>query len=143
MRNNNCCDIWAECGLADNSLIENDHWTVLVRPKQVTVGSCLLIANRHVRSLAELNDAEARALIDVTAKLERLLKDKLQYDRINYLALMMTNSHVHFHVIPRYEKERKVAGRTWKDDAWPKPPDLGVSVGDAQILSNLRTYLRQ
>lgn len=47
---------------------------------------------------------------------------------INYLALMMTDPQVHFHVLPRYASPRDAAGTTFVDDAYPGPPDVKSSV---------------
>lgn len=142
MRNSNCCNIWAKFGLEDNELLTSDHWTVLLRPKQVTVGSCVLIANRHIESLADLNDVEAQALRDIVARMEQLLDSKLHNDKINYLALMMKDPHLHFHVIPRYETNRTIEGRVWQDPSWPKAPNMSVSVSDPEALAEVRKYLR-
>lgn len=142
MVNHNCCDIWSKFGLVDNQLVTNNDWTVLLRPKQVTIGSCVLIANRHVESVAELKDTEATSFVEIVAQLEILLKRKLEYDRINYLALMMKDPHLHFHVIPRYESDRIIAGHSYKDETWPKPPNMSVSIGDASLLDELRKLLR-
>ncbi len=46
------------------------------------------------------------------------------FQKINYLALMMVDPHVHFHVIPRYSGSREFAGSTFADATWPKPPDV-------------------
>jgi len=142
MRDTNCCNIWAVFGLEDNELLASDHWTVLLRPKQVTVGSCVLVANRHVESLADLTDDEARALRDMVRRMEQLLHSKLQSDKINYLALMMKDPHLHFHVIPRYETDREIDGRVWQDSSWPKAPDLSVTVSEPAALAEVRRYLR-
>ena len=50
------------------------------------------------------------------------------FQKINYLALMMVDPHVHFHVIPRYSSSREFGGATCLDAAWPKPPDLGTAL---------------
>jgi len=50
------------------------------------------------------------------------------YRKINYLALMMVDPHVHFHVIPRYSEPRTFDGATWTDATWPKPPDVTTAL---------------
>ena len=42
----------------------------------------------------------------VTRHIEGVLGRTFNYDRINYLMLMMVDPDVHFHVIPRYETQR-------------------------------------
>ena len=41
---------------------------------------------------------------------------------------MMVDPHVHFHVLPRYESPRELAGVAFVDAAWPKPPDVTASL---------------
>jgi diadenosine tetraphosphate (Ap4A) HIT family hydrolase len=73
----------------------------------------------------------------VTARIETALAAAFRHDRINYLMLMMVDPDVHFHVLPRYEKERELAGQRFVDRSWPGPPDLsqvqqlGPAVRDA------------
>ena len=42
--------------------------------------------------------------------------------------LMMVDRQVHFHVLPRYEGERTLAGVTVRDAGWPAVPQLGEAV---------------
>ena len=62
------------------------------------------------------------------AGIERLLKAKTAYEKINYLMLMMVDPDVHFHVIPRYSGEREFGGLAFPDAGWPGPPNLGAAV---------------
>jgi hypothetical protein len=65
-----------------------------------------------------------RGAFHCDAELERALRAAFDYQKVNYLALMMVDPHVHFHVIPRYSEAREFEGSTFLDAAWPKPPDL-------------------
>ena len=40
--------------------------------------------------------------------------------------LMMTDPHVHFHVLPRYASERELDGCQFVDAAWPKAPSVAA-----------------
>ena len=44
---------------------------------------------------------------------------------MNYIMLMMVDSHLHFHVLPRYSDVKEFAGLSWSDSGWPKPPNMG------------------
>ena len=48
-----------------------------------------------------------------TADIERALRATFDHQKINYLALMMVDPHVHFHVIPRYSGSREFEGSTF------------------------------
>lgn len=67
----------------------------------------------------------------VIRDIERALKAAFDYEKINYLMLMMVDPNVHFHVIPRYATDRSACGLKIQDTGWPKAPNLG----DARKLS--------
>jgi diadenosine tetraphosphate (Ap4A) HIT family hydrolase len=136
--------IWDTFGLAENLLGDFEHWTVLLRAKQVTPGSMVLIANRLVTSMADLAPDEGAELGHVCARLETCLRTQLGMEKINYLALMMVDPHLHFHVIPRYSTPVEADGREWSDSAWPGPPDLAAAaaVDDLSLLATLRRTLQ-
>src|SRR3990170_3968782 len=94
-----------------NSLIaEYEHWCVLLRSAQPTLGSLVLITKSDVTAFSLISPqafAELpRAVKDIEAGLGRFRR----YDKINYLMLMMVDPHVHFHVIPRYATNQEHDG---------------------------------
>jgi diadenosine tetraphosphate (Ap4A) HIT family hydrolase len=68
------------------------------------------------------------ALARATADFERTLATVFRFQKINYLALMMVDPHVHFHVIPRYSEPPAFDGASFPDHAWPKPPDVTAAL---------------
>ena len=116
-------------------IAEYEHWVVLLRPAQPTLGALVLAAKSDATAFGDL-PAEAHAELKVaTAAIEAALSQAVSYAKINYLMLMMVDPHVHFHVLPRYEGERSGAGLTVADAGWPAQPDLGAAVklDDAQV----------
>lgn len=111
-------------GYPDNVLGEYEHWVVLLRPKQVTAGSLVLACKESATSFSEVSTAAYAELAQVTKQMETALKRSIEYEKINYLALMMVDKEVHFHVLPRYPGLRQVAGVKFEDVAWPKPVDI-------------------
>lgn len=112
-----------------------DHWVVLLRPAQPTLGSLVLAARSDATAFGDL-PAEAHAeLKAVTAAIEAALSGAVHYAKINYIMLMMVDPHVHFHVIPRYDGERVAHGLTIADAGWPAQPDFGqaVKLDEAQV----------
>ncbi|NWK94260.1 HIT family protein [Sphingobium lactosutens] len=121
---------------------EFDHWLVLLRPAQPTLGSLILAAKSDATAFGDL-PAEAHAeLKTVTATIEAALAKAVNYGRMNYLMLMMVDPHVHFHVLPRYEGTRSAAGVAVADAGWPGQPDLGAAVKLDSDLDNLRDWLK-
>lgn len=63
-----------------NSLIkEYDHWVLLLRPKQITIGSCVIAATcpDDVISLGDLSSAAGGELMTVIPDFERAMKQFL------------------------------------------------------------------
>ena len=113
---------------------EFDHWVVLLRPAQVTLGSLVLAAKSEATAYGDLpHEAFAEQGI-VVAAIETALGTFTRYERINYLMLMMVDPNVHFHVIPRYSKPRIWREIAFPDAGWPGPPrlDTASALGDGQ-----------
>jgi diadenosine tetraphosphate (Ap4A) HIT family hydrolase len=116
-------------GYPASLLHEYGSWVVLLRPAQPTLGSMILACKEGATALAAVSAQAWSELAVVTGDLERALRATLDHEKINYLALMMVDPHVHFHVIPRYSTSREFEGSSFADSAWPKPPDVTSSLG--------------
>jgi diadenosine tetraphosphate (Ap4A) HIT family hydrolase len=107
---------------------EFEHWMVLLRPAQVTLGSLVLAAKSDATAYHQLpREAFAEQACAVEA-IEQSLADFCAYERINYLMLMMVDPQVHFHVIPRYSAARQWNGIEFPDAGWPGQPRLDEAV---------------
>ena len=128
-------DTIAKFGHPATLIAEYDHWVVLLRPAQPTLGALVLAAKSGVTAFGDLPAAAHAELKTATAAIEAALTSAVGYAKINYLMLMMVDPHVHFHVLPRYEGERSGAGLSVADAGWPGQPDLGqaVKLDDTQI----------
>ena len=122
-------------GYPETLIEEFDHWVILLRPAQPTLGSLILAAKSDVTSFADLPDAAFAELALVSRAIETALSAAVAHEKLNYLMLMMVDRHVHYHVIPRYAGTRTHGGVTFEDHGWPKLPDLAqaVALDDAQI----------
>ena len=127
---------------------EFQHWVVLARPAQPTLGSLVLAAKSDATAFGDLPGAAHTELKDVTKAIEAALAQAVGYTKLNYLMLMMVDPHVHFHVIPRYEGAREwpngeASAREFVDVGWPKVPDLGHAVAlDGADLAALTGWLK-
>lgn len=129
-------------GYPETAVAESAHWSVQIRPKQPGFGSLVLVCKEAATAFGEVS-AEAFADLRVQiATLEPALKALANYDRINYLMLMMVDPDVHFHVIPRHETPRRLDGVAFVDAGWPGPPALGEGVDlDADGIAALKAAL--
>jgi len=119
-------------------IAEFEHWLVLLRPAQPTLGSLVLAAKSDATAYGSLPRAAFAEQADAVAAIERALAVFPGFERINYLMLMMVDPHVHFHVIPRYSEARRWNGIEFGDAGWPGPPRLDAAVTlDAEQLRAL------
>jgi diadenosine tetraphosphate (Ap4A) HIT family hydrolase len=111
-------------GYPDSLIREYEHWVVLLRPAQVTLGSLVLVAKSNATAFGQLPSGAHAELAVVTKEVEATLCSEVAYEKINYLMLMMVDPHVHFHIFPRYLGPRTLDDVTLSDAGWPGPPDL-------------------
>lgn len=104
---------------------EYDHWVVLLRPAQVTLGSLVLAAKSDAQAYSALPPEAYVEQGRVVAQIEEALQSFCAYEKINYLMLMMVDREVHFHVLPRYSGSRDFEGTDFPDHGWPGQPELG------------------
>nr|NUR37250.1 HIT family protein [Sphingomonas sp.] len=134
-------------GYPSTLLKEFEHWLVLLRPAQVTLGSLVLAAKSDAAAYSELPREAFAEQAEAVAAIERGLKRFIDYKRINYLMLMMVDPNVHFHVIPRYSRARSWSGIEFPDAGWPGPPRLDAAVkleGDKrdELVTEIASSLR-
>lgn len=127
----------------DFSLIKFNHWILSVRPTQVTLGSLVISLKRECAELSQLTTGEANELALVFKKTESLLKSSFQYNKINYLALMMVDHQVHFHVIPRYNNLIIFENNEYYDNNWPGPIDILNTIHEKDISQKVFKFLKE
>ena len=115
-------------GFPETLLREFNHWVVLLRPAQVTLGSLVIAAKSDVTAFGELPVDAFTELGKVVASSESAVRTFSGFEKINYLMLMMVDPNVHFHVIPRYSKPRSWGDLSFPDQGWPGAPQLGTAI---------------
>jgi diadenosine tetraphosphate (Ap4A) HIT family hydrolase len=115
-------------GYPGTLLVEGRHWVLLARPAQVTLGSLVLCSTSDATAYGELGSDAFVEQGEMVAAAERMLRGLVQYERINYLMLMMVDPHVHFHVIPRYQGLRRYGEQDFVDSGWPGQPMLSETI---------------
>lgn len=125
-------------GYPDTLIREYEHWLVLLREPQATLGSLVLCAKPDVTEFSALPIEAHTEMGRVVREIEHALKAAFDYDKINYLMLMMVDPNVHFHVIPRYSEPRSACGLTIADPGWPALPQLAegkdITAGERDAL---------
>ncbi|WEF31401.1 hypothetical protein [Pseudoduganella chitinolytica] len=118
------------------------HWSVLIRPAQITPFCCVIAAHAPVLSLGALPPAAGAEFPAVVRAFEATVRRLAPAMKFNYLALMMVDPNPHFHAIPRYAVPFTLGDASFSDTAYPKPvnPLADLAVGPA-TLEQWRTLL--
>ena len=111
-------------GYPETLVAEYASWLVLLRPQQATLGALILACKETAQSFASVSPAGCEQLARVTQDIENALKRAFEFDKINYMMLMMVDPDVHFHVLPRYADARSFEHNTFDDPGWPGLPRL-------------------
>lgn len=108
---------------SDNPYVihEGIFWNVILyKESQSYLGrNIVYLKSRLTDDLLQLTKEERDELWEkILPRLAGALKKAFQADRINYAHLANTVHHVHWHIVPRYEKnpERTFAGEVFKDE---------------------------
>ncbi len=133
----------ATFGYPETLVAEYTDWVVLLRPQQVTLASLVLACKEPATAFGEISQGAFSSLKTVTGDIETCIRRAFDFDKINYLMLMMVDPNVHFHVLPRYGGARDFAGVAFADAGWPRAPDLGAvnEISDVQraaLIAHLR-----
>ena len=109
----------------NNLLIkEYKHWYLLLRKRQVTIGSLVLIEKSFKTRYSDISFHSHCEFASIVIDIESSLQKNFNYDKINYLMLMMVDKEVHYHIIPRYSRQINFNGFRFIDSGWPSMPDL-------------------
>lgn len=131
-------------GFPDTLVREFEHWVVLLRPAQPTLGSLVLAAKSDATAFSGLPAPAFAELGTVVPAIEKALAAFSAYERINYLMLMMVDPNVHFHVIPRYSEPRNWNNIAFPDEGWPGTPNLKLVVNlDAKLVKSLKGEVKR
>ncbi len=139
------CDL---CDLKENNptfIHSFPYWTLLANYMQPTLGSVLLVLNRHSEDLSDLCSLEEKSYFDAVKSIERSLRESFNPDMINHLMLANVVRHTHYHIVPRYEKSRDFKGHNFVDETYGHMPKLTqerkspeiIEVVKGEILANL------
>lgn len=118
---------------------EFKYWVLLLRPVPVTIGSCIILLKRECQSLALLTKEEISEFPEVCKLFEEKNKSLYGAVKFNYHANMMKEGFVHFHAIPRYDKELEKYGMKWIDKEWP----TGVGMYKTEVSDDILQEIRK
>lgn len=137
-------DTLVKFGYPGTLIRDGKYWSVLLRPQQATLGALVLVCKEEVLRYSEISPAAFVEQGQMVIGIETMLTRAFGYQRINYMMLMMVDPHVHFHVVPRYDRTREFAGVAFADAGWPALPQLAAGpAADASLRQSLIHHLQQ
>ncbi|WNM35369.1 hypothetical protein RKE30_35910 [Streptomyces sp. Li-HN-5-11] len=136
-------DHWKKFRPEELTVQDFDNWLIVVRGKQVTLGSAVLLLRRPVASLGDMSVAEATELPTVCRWFEERAAAVYKAERFNYIAAMMKDPYVHFHAFPRYSTAQHRYGVEWVDTTWPKAVEMMDVSTPESVLANIASDLRE
>jgi diadenosine tetraphosphate (Ap4A) HIT family hydrolase len=116
-------------GIGENLIWGDDFCRVTVVSDVDYPGFCRVILNRHVKEMTDLSVAERNRLMTVVFAVEQVVREVVQPQKINLASLGNMVPHVHWHVIPRFTRDRHFPNPIWgavKRDSIIRMVDLAV-----------------
>lgn len=95
----------------DLRIVELSHSYVILNRDQFFPGYTLLFTKSHVTELFHLEAATRAELVEEISLVAQALYDAFRPTKINYELLGNMVAHMHWHLVPRFER----------DPLWPRP----------------------
>lgn len=128
------------CAVPGGELQWQDEFCRVVRVEdQDYPGFCRVILNRHVKEMTDLASEDQLRLMQVVLKVEQAVRKIMRPDKINLASLGNMTPHVHWHVIPRYKRDRHFPAAIW---ASARRETMGHPL-DAATASALKQEIQQ
>ena len=124
---NNCdiCPILATNNNGkDVQIAETEKWRIVLDPNQQFLGKSFVTLLQHKSSLSSLDEADWKDYEALVRRLEGAIKKAFQPSHFNWSCLMNIaaangqQTHVHWHIHPRYDKPVVIAGEHFEDSQW-------------------------
>lgn len=105
------CPLCAATG--EDVLWRDDFCRVILVADPDYPGFCRVVLNAHVKEMTDLAPLDRQRMMVTVLKVETVLRDLLQPDKINLASLGNLVPHLHWHVIPRYADDRHFPDAIW------------------------------
>ncbi|MGM7721669.1 HIT family protein [Metabacillus sp. Hm71] len=114
--------------------------TLYLNKDQTHKGRCIIALDKHVTELFYLNKIELLYFMDDVSRAAEIIQTTFKPNKINYAIYGDLVSHLHFHLVPKYEGSLE-----WGEAFNHSPSDKQI-LGDAEyraMVSDLQTNLLQ
>ncbi len=93
-------------------------------------GFCRVILNNHVKEMSDLRSSERERLMAIVFLVEQAVRKVVQPEKINLASLGNKTPHLHWHVIPRFKRDRTFPNPIWGEathEAAPHSLDVNTN----------------
>ncbi len=94
-------------------IFRNDFLRVVLVDDVDYPGFCRVICNAHIAEMTDLAIPQRSAMMMTVCKVEQVLREVLQPDKINLASLGNMTPHLHWHVIPRFKHDKHFPQPIW------------------------------
>ncbi|HEY3299749.1 MAG TPA: HIT family protein [Methylophilaceae bacterium] len=102
------------CKTAGGELLWQDEFCRVVSVNDHDYpGFCRVILNSHTKEMSDLTLEEQGRLMTVVFLVEQVIRDVMNPDKINLASLGNKTPHMHWHIIPRYQKDKHFPNPIW------------------------------
>ena len=98
---------------AENVIYNSVLFRIVLVTDEYYPGYLRLILNQHVKEITDLSIEDARVVFDALYKIESIVRQIYQPDKMNLASLGNVVPHLHWHIIPRYKNDRHFPNPIW------------------------------
>ena len=91
----------------------NENLRVILANEPEYPGFCRVVWSKHIAEMTDLAIEERSLMMRTVMKVEQAIINVMHPDKVNLAALGNMVPHLHWHVIPRYQKDIAFPGSVW------------------------------
>ncbi len=136
---NHDCELCIQPG--GEILFQAPLWRVVMADDAAYPGFCRVIWNAHVKEMTDLAPVERSELMMTVCKVESIIREVMQPDKINLASLGNMVPHLHWHIIPRFANDVQFPAPIWAEPKRVTAPD--ILTARQALLPSLRDTIMQ
>ena len=121
----------------ENVVWKNKELRVIQVDDPLFPGYFRVIWNKHIAEMSDLTDDERQLLEKVLLTVEKVVREQMQPDKINWAQLGNMVPHLHWHIIARYRDDSHFPESIWglkqREVAEEKVQQLKIKANNAAV----------
>ena len=121
----------------ENVVWKNKELRVIQVDDPLFPGYFRVIWNKHIAEMSDLTDDERQLLEKVLLTVEKVVREQMQPDKINWAQFGNMVPHLHWHIIARYRDDSHFPESIWglkqRDEAEEKGQQLKTKANNAAV----------